>query len=111
MKQKIKALSNALYGTAIAVISPGDIPTLTPKGGSLSPEKLVTNVISWILWFLGALAVVFVIYGGILYITSGGDAEKTKKARDTLLYAIIGVIIIILAIAIVRWAAGFAQGR
>lgn len=88
------------------------IPSLTPVDktpGSDYPQTLVTNIIEYVLWFLGALAVIFVIYGGILYITSGGDADKTKKARDTLLYAVIGIIVVVLAVAIVNFAANLGK--
>lgn len=107
MKKQLEKIKNLAWGGAIAV-GVGDIPILNPrKPGTVNadtPKQIVVNVITYALWFLGALAFVFVIYGGILYLTSGGDSDKTKKARDTLLYAIIGVIVIVLALVIVAWA-------
>jgi hypothetical protein len=107
MKKILEKINKFAWGGAIA-LSPGDIPVLTPRRpGTVSadaPKNIIVNVIEYGLWFLGALAFVFVIYGGILYLTSGGDSDKTKKARDTLLYAVIGVIVIVLALVIVQWA-------
>lgn len=101
MKEKIKKLGEKAYIT---------IPTLMPRVGTdeLDPQDAVTNIIVWALWFVGAIALVFVVYGGILYITSGGDSEKTTKARNTLLYSILGIIIVVAAIFIINWAGGGA---
>ncbi len=56
---------------------------------------------------VGALAVLIMIVGGIRYITSTGDAKRIQSAKDTILYAIFGIIVVILARAIV----GFVIGR
>ncbi|HEY4524636.1 MAG TPA: hypothetical protein VJK26_02060 [Patescibacteria group bacterium] len=66
-------------------------------------EQIVLSVINWILVLAGALAVIYLVYGGILYITAGGDAEKATKGRTALVNAIIGIVIIILAFLIVVW--------
>ena len=52
---------------------------------------------------LGIVAVIMVIIGGFTYMTSQGDPGKTKKARDTILYGIIGLVIALLAFAIVNF--------
>jgi len=54
-------------------------------------------IVGWILTAVGIICVVFIIFGGIRYATSGGDAEKVKKAKNTLLYAIIGLAVALLA--------------
>lgn len=80
------------------------IPPISIPSSSVDPKNVTTKIINYSLFFIGALALIFVIWGGILFVTSGGDAEKTTKARNTLLYAIIGVIVVVLAYAIVNWA-------
>lgn len=82
------------------------IPDIDIIQKSTSAESIVKNIINGSLFFIGAIALVFVIWGGILFVTSGGDAEKTTKARNTLLYAIIGIVVVVLAYVIVNWAAG-----
>ena len=56
-----------------------------------------------ILGVLGIVSVIFIIVGGIGYATSQGDSGKTKKARDTILYSVIGLIVALLAFAIVTF--------
>ena len=63
----------------------------------------VIGIINNVLGVIGLVAVVFVVYGGFLYLTSAGDASKTKKAKETLFYALIGLVIVGLAYAIVNF--------
>lgn len=65
--------------------------------------QTIQVIINWILAVLGVVAVVMVILGGFTYMTSQGDPSKTKKARDTILYGIVGLIIALLAFAIVNF--------
>ncbi|AKM82241.1 TPA: hypothetical protein DD449_04065 [Candidatus Berkelbacteria bacterium] len=80
------------------------IPSLAPTTTPLNPSQLALNIVNWILWAAGFIAVAYLVYGGILYITAGGDAEKATKGRTAVINAIIGVIIIVLAVALVNWA-------
>lgn len=76
----------------------GDIPALTLSGQSMS--DFIGKAISLILIIAGVLAVGYLIYGGILYVTAGGDSEKAGKGRVAITNAIIGVILIILSLVI-----------
>lgn len=62
--------------------------------------EIVTNVL---LFVIGIVAVIMIIIGGIRYTTSNGDASQAKAAKDTILYSVVGLIIAIMAYAIVRW--------
>ena len=62
--------------------------------------KRVTNTI---LYIVGIIAVIMLIIGGIRYVVSGGDAKKVTDAKNTILYAIIGLVICFLAFAIVNF--------
>ena len=62
--------------------------------------RTVTNVL---LFILGAIAVIMIIIGGIRYATSNGDSSSIKSAKDTILYAVIGLVVAILAYAIVNF--------
>ena len=62
------------------------------------------NVINLILAIVGIIAVVMIIVGGITYATSAGDSGKVKKAKDTILYGIVGLVVALLAFAIVDFA-------
>jgi cytochrome bd-type quinol oxidase subunit 2 len=76
-----------------------------PNINTADPKQMTVNIINYLLFFLGVIAVVAIVYAGILFLVSGGEAERTARARSTFLYAIIGIIIIVLAFAIVRWVA------
>ena len=52
---------------------------------------------------VGIIAVIMIIVGGVKYITSGGSSEKTSSAKDTILFAIVGLIVVALAQIIVRF--------
>ena len=70
----------------------------------------LTNILNWIVGILGIVAVIVIIIGGVNYMTSAGDAGKVKKAKDTILYGIIGLIVAALAFAIVNWVIGGLNG-
>ena len=52
---------------------------------------------------VGVIAVIMIIIGGLRYITSGGDSNNTKGAKDTILYAIIGLVVVAMAQVIVKF--------
>jgi glucose uptake protein GlcU len=68
--------------------------------GDAGVFKQITNTI---LYIVGIIAVIMLIIGGIRYVISGGDAKKVTDAKNTVLYAIIGLIIAFLAFAIVNF--------
>ena len=62
--------------------------------------KNVTNIMFFI---IGAVSVIMLIYGGIRYTTSGGNANSVTAAKNTVIYSIVGLVISILAYAIVNF--------
>lgn len=62
--------------------------------------RTITNVL---LFILGAIAVIMIIIGGIRYATSNGESSHIKSAKDTILYSVIGLVVAILAYAIVNF--------
>lgn len=61
------------------------------------------DVTDMLLLLAGALAVIVIIIGGLRYITSTGDAARVKQAKDTIFYGVIGLVVAILAYAIVKF--------
>jgi hypothetical protein len=57
---------------------------------------------------VGAVSVVMIIYGGFKYMTSGGSDDGTKAAKNTILYALVGLVIVLLAQTIVKFVFGKA---
>ena len=66
----------------------------------------VQAIISTLLFAIGVIAVIMIIIGGIRYTLSNGDASQIKSAKDTILYAVIGLIVAMLAYAIVNFVVG-----
>ncbi|MBR2710043.1 hypothetical protein IKF02_00195 [Candidatus Saccharibacteria bacterium] len=92
-------LSNILVKVAAVT---GEKPDeVGDNGNTLTTD--VTSIINAIIAALGMIAVVIIIIGGVSYMTSSGDSAKVKKAKDTILYGVIGLIICVLAFAIVNF--------
>lgn len=66
---------------------------------------LVVNLIFWAFSFAGVVALFLIIIAGIKFITSGGDPKQIDSARQTLTWAIIGLVLILLSLAIVGFIA------
>lgn len=64
---------------------------------------IFTTIINILLFIIGVVAVIMLIIGGIRYVVSGGDQAAVTAAKNTILYAVIGIIIAILAYAIVNF--------
>lgn len=71
--------------------------------GTDDATDLITTIINVLLFVVGLLSVIMIIVSGISYVTSSGDAGKVAKAKNTLTYAIVGLIVALLAYAIVFW--------
>jgi hypothetical protein len=66
----------------------------------------ITNIVNTLLTLAAVIAVIFVIIGGVRYITSQGDEDASLLAKNTIIYAIIGVIVIALSAVIVNFLLG-----
>ena len=76
----------------------GGQTTITTGIGNVARE--VVNILSVV---VGVVAVIFLIYGGFRYITSGGESGSVSNAKNTLIYAVVGLVIVALAQVIVHW--------
>ncbi len=63
----------------------------------------VHNIVNTLILAAGILAVVFVLVGAFQYVVSGGNPEATRKAKDTILFALIGAVVAMVAYAIVNF--------
>lgn len=78
------------------------LPGLTPRQGSLNVVDVIISVVNFLLVIAGALAVLFLIIGGVRYIISAGNSDQIESAKHTIFNAIVGVIVIILAFVILN---------
>lgn len=66
-------------------------------------DTVITNVINAVIGVLGLVCVIVMIVGGVTYMTSGGDAGKVKKGKDTILYGLIGLVVCALSFVLVNF--------
>lgn len=121
IKKSLQALllvpALALAVSPIAVVPAGaigiDEGANAARGDDQSEDlnvsfKMITDVL---LFIVGAISVIMLIVGGIRYTVSGGDSGQITAAKNTILYAIVGIVISILAYAIVNFFIGqFTDG-
>lgn len=79
----------------------GQVPTTLFGDGSI-----FTTIVNVLLFIIGAICVIMLIWGGIRYTTSAGNSSSVTAAKNTIMYAIIGLVIAFLAFAIVNWVLG-----
>lgn len=108
--QRLGYLGTALYlqyltvSEALAAAGFGaDIPAIpgTATGGANQTRNSIVTVINFILTFLALVAVIFVIIGGVRILAAGGNEEQVTKGRKTIIFAIIGLVIVFFARVIV----------
>ena len=68
-----------------------------------SVQGIVGNIIKSVIGLFGIVATAFIVYGGILWMTSGGEEEKVKKAKKLMISGVIGMVIIVSAYAITSY--------
>lgn len=104
MAVALTAVNLAPAAMAQGLISPGDQPSAIANqtGGEGDIREFAKTILTFILGFLGFIAVVYIIYGGFLYIMSGGDDANVEKGKKIILNAAIGIIIILASFAIVN---------
>ena len=76
------------------------------EGGTTSVNNLIRDVINIFSFIVGIVSVIMIIIGGFKYITSGGDSNNVSSAKNTILYAIIGLVIVAFAQFIVQFVLG-----
>ena len=105
-----------ISGTLVSLLTPGVVLAQglvgvnpfagTARGGLI---QSVTNIINIFLVLAGLTAAVILVYGGVLYITSRGDTDAADTAKNTILFAVLGLIVIGLSAAIVNFVVGAVQ--
>lgn len=99
----------------VAALSPATaVPAYAAKTGENYIDKVhdgqtkdlmgtIKTIVNVVLGIVGLVAVVMMIVGGISFITSQGDTGKVTKARNTILYGVVGLVVALLAFAIVNF--------
>lgn len=80
-------------------------------GGSADVPTIIQTIVNVLLFITGAVAVIMIVIGGLKYVTSNGDSSQLTSAKNTIMYSVIGLIVAIMAYAIVNFAvAAFTDG-
>ncbi len=79
-------------------------PNNSTTGGLFAVQQLIHNVVALALFIAGTLSVIFIVVAGLRYVLSAGSPSGTKTAKDTLLYAVIGLIVTLSTWAILAFA-------
>lgn len=103
----------ALAGTALFIAFPffayaAQLPNPLPVN---DPESLALQILKVFLGFLALIALIMFIYGGFMMLTSAGNADRIKKAKNTLVWAAAGVIIILGSYSFLRFVFTLFTGQ
>jgi len=93
------AFFDLIKGSMAAALTGTSIPTI-------DADKVVGSALNIFYFLAGITAVIFIIIAGYQYTTSNGDSATVAKAKNTILYSVIGIIVIILAFAITNFVIG-----
>lgn len=78
------------------------------KGGDLT--KNIWGIVSFALGILGGIAIIVIIVAGLMYTISSGDSGKVAAAKNTIIYAVVGLVVAMLAVVIISFVNGFFRG-
>lgn len=109
-------LGVALIATPVSALGEGGAPAgVNAARGDNTPTNLIngdTSIvkrgINIMLFGVGVLSVIMLIFGGFRYVISGGKKESVTNAKNTILYAIIGLLVAVFAYAIINFILGAA---
>ncbi len=104
------ALSGTLLPHSASAVSVFDVCEDNPgaavcaaKDSDDSAESMVGTVINLLIYAIGIVSVIMIIVGGLRYTLSGGDQAGVTSAKNTILYAVVGLVVAILSFAIVNF--------
>lgn len=117
VEQGKKAITMALVGLALGVAAPSLLKELSiiigwlpgQGGEGLTLSQIAVNVLNFLLGTMGIVALVMMIIGAILYLTSAGDGDRIDKGKEIFKYAAIGLLLAMASMIIVKQIAVFFQ--
>jgi hypothetical protein len=101
--------TNATTDACAALNSLDASNNCSAKGGNTTVNNLVSNVVKIIGILIGVVSVIMIMFSGFKFITANGDPQAVSNARNTLIYAIIGIVVAVLAEFLVSRVLGTAS--
>lgn len=118
-KTFLAALAVSVFGafalapvTPVAALDPLAAPCKNASGSEICKNKnekaepLIGKIVNVMLFITGAISTIMIIVGGIFYAISTGDSGKVARAKNTIMYAIVGLVVSLLAYAIINFVLG-----
>lgn len=101
--QKIKPSKNSIFAAVMSLLAISAWPAFADINGLTNRPlaTIINSITEWLLGIAAAIAVLFIIIGGLYYITSGGDEKRIETAKSTITYAILGIFVVSIAYAAV----------
>jgi len=65
-------------------------------------EELIVSIINWLLAIIGSIVLLFIIIGGIMYMTAAGNEEQIKRAKRILFYTILGFAVVLISYSLIQ---------
>ena len=78
-------------------------PCTNSNASTTSIPTIIKNVVNILLFIVGAASVIMIVIGGLRYVTSGGDSGSVNGAKNTILYAVVGLVVAFMAYALVNF--------
>lgn len=117
-----RLLSRLLHSAEFVAVGAASLVARSAAGGPLDPlgggfvqgylppardlPATIIGIINFVLILVGVLALAFLVYGGFRYITSRGEEDDVQVAKDTIVYAVIGIVVVGIAAAVVNFVIG-----
>lgn len=96
-------LSNGSTAYAVPSSVTQGINDTKPTGAKTDLPTVLKSVTNILLFLIGAISVIIIIVGGLRYVTSAGDSNAVNGAKNTILYAVVGLVVAAIAYAIVNF--------
>jgi len=97
MKKILPILVLTALVLPMVILAQHDLPDL-PHNVNLF--TMLATIANYLFWILLAVSIIVIVYAGILFVTASGNTEQVEKARGIILYAVIGIIVAMLAYGI-----------
>jgi fumarate reductase subunit D len=112
MKVAKAAITASMIGLAIGIAAPSFLQEISTilgwtgtsdaiPAGTLTLSQIALNFLNFLLSIVGVLAIIMLVVGGIMYLSSAGDDDRIKTAKNIVTYSIIGIIVSLAALVIV----------
>ncbi len=92
-------------GNASTIIQNSAGAACSTACNTTSLDALFGSITSTLVYLVGAISVIMTVVGGLRYVTSNGDAKRVADAKNTVMYSIVGVVLALLAYAIIKFVA------